>query len=77
MGAKLCTLAEENSPGDDGGQNKPDHDHFNHDVGMMIHTPNGEIRLHQIITHCVSPGHKSQNLSTIISKKRRIDSSSH
>jgi hypothetical protein len=44
---------------------------------MLIHTPNGKIRLHQIITHSVSPGRKSQNLSIIISKHRRIDSSSH
>jgi hypothetical protein len=43
----------------------------------MIHTPNGEIRLHQIITHSVSPGSKSQILNVIISKQRRIDSRSH
>ncbi|WP_223195194.1 hypothetical protein, partial [Salmonella enterica] len=36
-----------------------------------------KIRLHQIITHSVSPGRKSQNLSIIISKQRRIDSRSH
>ena len=28
---------------------------LNDNIGMMIHTPNGEIRLHQIITHALSP----------------------
>jgi hypothetical protein len=70
-------FAEEDSPGDNGRQNQADHHNLNHDVSMMIHTPNGEIRLHQIITHSVSPGRKSQNLSVIISKRRRIDSGSH
>ncbi len=74
---KLHALAKENSPGDDRRQNQTDHHNLHHDVGMMIHTPDGEIRLHQIITHSVSPGHKSQNLSIIISKQHRIDSSSH
>jgi hypothetical protein len=76
-GEDFSTFAEKDSPGDYRRQNQANHHDLNDNIGMMIHTPNGEIRLHQIITHAVSPGRQSQNLSTIISKRHRIDSGSH
>ena len=76
-GQHFGALAEEDSPGDYRSQNQANHHNLNDNIGVMIHTPNGEIRLHQIITHTVSPGHQSQKLSIIISKRHRIDSGSH
>ncbi len=55
MREHLHAFAEENSPGDNGRQNQTNHHQLHDDIGMVIHTPNGEIRLHQIITHSVSP----------------------
>ncbi|STT40860.1 Uncharacterised protein [Klebsiella pneumoniae] len=54
-GEDFRPFTEENGPCDDRRQNQANHHHLNDNIGMMIHTPNGEIRLHQIITHALSP----------------------
>ena len=58
---QFSAFAKEDRPGDDRGQNQANHHHLHHDVSMLIHTPDGKVRLHQLIPHSVAPGQKSQN----------------
>ncbi|MBX4303690.1 hypothetical protein K4G88_23145, partial [Mycobacterium tuberculosis] len=54
-GQDFRAFTEEDGPCDDRRQTQATPHHLNDNIGMMLHTPNGEIRLNQIITHALSP----------------------
>jgi len=55
-GAEFSIFAEKDCPCHDRCQQQANHDDLYHDIGMLIHAPNGEVRLHQITGyHAASP----------------------